>query len=71
MKDPTMGMCGYNATMRSPQTGGFCQTVNGPPEGCPDLAIDPRRFPCCGGSARCDEDGEEDTRPLCCSCKQE
>jgi hypothetical protein len=66
MKDPTMGMCGYNATNRSPQ-GEFCPTLSAPPAGCPNLALDPRRFPCCGGSPRCAA-AEVGPRPLCCEC---
>ena len=68
MKDPTMGMCGYNATVRSPLTGEFCPTFSAPPAGCPTLALDPRTMPCCGGTARCETEAGS-ARPMCCQCK--
>ena len=67
MKDPTMGVCGYNATVRSGTSGEYCPTMSSPPAGCPNLLIEPRRVPCCGGSAKCSAAG---TRPICCDCKQ-
>lgn len=68
MKDPTMGMCGYKISMRNSR-GQYCTSMT-QPEGCPDLNIDPRRVPCCGGSARCAA-SEAAQPPLCCSCKQQ
>ena len=69
MKDPTMGMCGYNATLRSGITGAYCPTRDSGLKGCPNLLIDPRRVPCCGGSARCE--AGNGTPPMCCQCKPE
>ena len=63
MKDPTMGMCGYNITLRSPD-GRYCTDYD-EPNGCPRLTIDPRRVPCCGGERRCTD---ELPRPMCCDC---
>lgn len=64
MKDPSMGMCGYNVTLRRPN-GEFCGSDL---QGC-GLAIDPRRFPCCGGTPQCGTPGP--SQPMCCGCKQD
>ena len=52
MKDPTMGMCGYNITLRN-SMGDYCTSVSEPNCG---LVIDPRRVPCCGGTPQCEGD---------------
>ena len=77
MKDPTMGMCGYNMTFRNSK-GDYCTSVSEPNCG---LVIDPRRVPCCGGTPQCEGDDNAGGNikgaltatppPLCCSCKEQ